>query len=221
MSCCRRIIRSFSTTINESQIPTTVLSTPNYAPSDAKHPAKLSAGVLLTRSPQITRPLTSFEKSFYLYQRRLNERLALSFPRYFYIKRGTPADVEWKRKIKARMTPARDIGIYYAYGKDKWNDELLLNAKESEPEHQVNALLEDARPVENDVNEDAAIKDKGIESPTPRVTNADKASDEQSLNRLLDRSLHLLVKDAQSNWRLPSDVITVEENLHQVGIEFR
>ena len=189
-------------------------------PSDSSLSAQASrhirAGILLSRSPQVTRQLTPFEKAFYLYQRRLNERLALPFPRFFYVKRGTPADLQWKTKLKTRLTPARDIGLYHAYGKESWNDELLLGAPESEPEHQINALIADARSAVPDEGEKPQDGDDLIEDPMPRVTDADATADEQSLNRLLDRTLHLLIKDEQDNWRLPSDKISSRENLYQV-----
>lgn len=189
-------------------------------PSDSSLSVQASrhirAGILLSRSPQVTRQLTPFEKAFYLYQRRLNERLALPFPRFFYVKRGTPADLQWKTKLKTRLTPARDIGLYHAYGKESWNDELLLGAPESEPEHQINALIADARSAVPDEGEKPQDGDDLIEDPMPRVTDADATADEQSLNRLLDRTLHLLIKDEQDNWRLPSDKISSRENLYQV-----
>ena len=74
----------------------------------------INAGVVLSRPPQITRDLTPFEKAYYFYQKRLNERLALPFTKYFYFRRGTPSDEDWKQKIRERQTAARDIGKYNA-----------------------------------------------------------------------------------------------------------
>ena len=122
--------------------------------------------------------------------------------------------------MKARLTAARDIGLYHAYGKESWNDELLLGAQESEPEHQVKALLTDARTVITEEGEDEKDSDDLIEDPVSRITDADAAKDEQSLNRLLDRTLHLLIKDDQDGWRLPSDILILKENLHQVAYLF-
>ena len=210
------LLRNFSSVLNEA--PKQPVETP--IPLDSSiypHNARqVKAGVLLSRPPQVTRSLTPFEKAFYLYQRRLNERLALPFPRYFYVKRGTPAALQWKRKLKARLTPARDIGLYHAYGKESWNDELLLGAPESEPEHQVNALLADARTAITEEGEDSQDGDDLIEDPVSRLTDADTTEDERSLNRYLDRTLHLLIKDEQDNWRLPSDKLCYRENLHEV-----
>ncbi|KAK1821451.1 hypothetical protein LTR12_004175 [Friedmanniomyces endolithicus] len=113
----------------------------------AKAPRKayqLLASPVLSRPPLLTRDLTSFEKAYYLYQKRLNERLALPFTRYFYYKKGTPGDAEWKRKIKVRKTPARDIGVYAAYGDEGWNDEVLVGDRTAERESVVEALVRDA-----------------------------------------------------------------------------
>lgn len=172
----------------------------------------------------LTRALHPFEKSFFLYQRRLNERLALPFTRYFYYKKGTPGDREWKRKAKARMTPARDIGVYNAYGETGWNDELLVGDRTSEPEEQVEALIRDAEgiAIDGDAREGEGQKkdtsqEIAVQRPLPRVTEADKAVDETSLNRLLDRSLYLLVKNKSGRWVFPEDIVQGREGLHQVS----
>ncbi|KAH7374357.1 50S ribosomal subunit L30 [Pyrenochaeta sp. MPI-SDFR-AT-0127] len=178
----------------------------------------VNAGVVLSRPPQITRDLHPFEASFFLYQRRLNERLALPFTRYFYFKKRTPADLEWKRKMKQRLTPARDIGRYQGYGDEAWNDEVLVGAKESEFEHQVGKLLEDA---ENSGAEPGAAEAPGakkvvrevVDWPMPRITEADEKGDFKSLNRALQRTLYLLVKNKEGRWEFPQDRLR-EEHLH-------
>jgi large subunit ribosomal protein L46 len=166
--------------------------------------------------PLLTRELTSFEKAFYFYQRRMNERLAMPFTRYFYFKKDTPADIEWKRKIKDRQTAARDIGVYNAYSEESWNDELLVGAKESETEHQVEALLKDAEVPGVGGSERGESKTEVVERPMSRVTEADKKGDERSLERKLDRTLYLLVQEAQGRWRFPAANLVGRESLHQV-----
>jgi large subunit ribosomal protein L46 len=199
----------------------------------------VNAGLVLSRPPQITRDLHPFESAFFLYQRRLNERLALPFSRYFYFKKKTPADLEWKRKIKQRLTPARDIGRYKGYGEEAWNDELLLGAQESEFQYQVEKLLEDAEqtgaeaqegetadaePTEN-APATASAAGKGtkvvhepVERPMSRITEADLKGDVKSLNRLLPRTLYLLVKDREGKWMFPQDKVVGRETLHMVGL---
>ena len=168
---------------------------------------------MLSRPPLLTRDLHPFEKAFYLYQRRLNERLALPFTRYFYYQKDTPADIDWKKKIKERLTAARDIGVYNAYGKEGWNDELLVGAKESEPEAQVEALLKDA---EVEAEDEGPVKKAKVEKPMPRVTEADTSGDTRSLNRLMARTLYLVVKGSEGGWGFPSGVLMGKESLQRV-----
>jgi len=173
----------------------------------------------LSRPPQITRDLHPFEAAFFLYQRRLNERLALPFTRYFYVKKRTPADLEWKRKMKQRLTPARDIGRYQGYGDEAWNDELLVGAQESDFEHQVGKLIEDAEQSgledASDTNGAKKMEREPVEKPMPRITEADQKNDTKSLNRALQRTLYLLVKNKEGQWQFPQDRLK-EENLHGV-----
>ena len=180
---------------------------------------KLKASVVLSRPPLLTRDLTPFEKSFFLYQRRLNERLALPFTRYFYYQRGTPGDIEWKRKIKERKTPARDIGVYNAYGDDGWNDELLVGDRVSEPEEQVERLLRDAEVEVKErgtEGEGKVVKKEQVERPMPRLTEADEAGDTKSLNRALQKTLFLVVKGGKCQWGFPSAELARQESLHTV-----
>ncbi|KAL5045516.1 hypothetical protein BDW71DRAFT_198248 [Aspergillus fruticulosus] len=176
----------------------------------------INAGVLLSRPPQITRDLTDFEKAYYFYQKRLNERLALPFTKYFYFKRGTPLDEDWKRKVRERQTAARDIGKYNAYGKEAWNDELLVGAKESEPEHIVEALISDAESTANNTSQDTS-KQEQIPRPHPRVTEADKKGDTKSLDRALQRTLYLLVQHKEGYWKLPSSPVDSGETLRSAA----
>lgn len=175
---------------------------------------------MLSRPPLLTRDLHPFESAFFLYQKRLNERLALPFTRYFYFKKRTPADLEWKRKMKQRLTPARDIGKYNAYNAERWNDEVLVGAQESDFQWQVDRLLEDAA---SDGREKGEAEDRGMkkverevfERPVSRWTEADEKNDTKSLNRALQRTLYLLVKNKEGKWEFPKDRLN-EENLHGV-----
>jgi large subunit ribosomal protein L46 len=193
----------------------------------------VNAGLVLSRPPQITRDLHPFESAFFLYQRRLNERLALPFTRYFYFKKNTPADLEWKRKMKQRLTAARDIGRYKGYGDEAWNDEVLVGAKESDFHYQVEKLLEDAEHgAEENEGEGAEgegastasavgkrkVEHEPVERPQSRITEADKKGDVKSLNRLLPRTLYLLVKNRDGQWMFPQDRVEGRETLHMVRL---
>lgn len=198
---------------------------------------RLMSAPVVSRAPMITRDLTDFEKAYYMYQKRLNERLAMPFTRYFYYKKGTPADIEWKRKARTRITPARDIGVYDAYGEEGWNDELLVGDRQSEPEVQVESLIRDVEgrdvisgrkvgdaeadgeAISGDMREGEGTKKdvaQAVERPAPRETEADRTGDVKSLNRKMDRSLYLLVKNASGVWRFPEDRVHGLETMSQV-----
>lgn len=172
--------------------------------------------MVLSRQPAITRDLTPFEKSFYFYQKRLNERLVLPFSKYFYFSPKTPADEDWKRKVRERQTPARDVGKYSAYSKEAWNDELLVGAKESEPEVMMETLVKDAESTAQATSQDSARQEE-VPRPAPRVTEADKQGDQKSLNRLLQRTLYLLVQTNEGYWKFPSSPVQEGENLRGVS----
>lgn len=131
--------------------------------------------------------------------------------------------MEWKRKIKDRLTPARDIGLYNAYGEEGWNDELLVGDRVSEPEEQVKSLLRDAE-VEVKGGRGAGeeqLRREEVQRPMPRWTEADEKGDRKSLNRALTRTLYLMVKrerrvKGESEWRFPEAELTGKESLHTV-----
>jgi large subunit ribosomal protein L46 len=78
-------------------------------------------------------------------------------------------------------------------------------------------LLRDAELVTTASSEGATTKKVEIERPAPRVTEADKQNDQKSLDRLLQRTLYLLVKTKQGYWKFPSSSVGLEENLRSVG----
>ncbi|KKK23945.1 hypothetical protein P175DRAFT_0487489 [Aspergillus ochraceoroseus IBT 24754] len=214
-----RVCRSCQETLVRRNYASAATQSPSESPSTAtstfpvvKPTYTINAGVLLSRPPQITRDLTEFEKAYYFYQKRLNERLALPFTKYFYFKRGTPVDEDWKRKIRERQTPARDIGKYNAYSKEAWNDELLVGAVEAEPNHMVEMLVQDAEATANATSQDTSKKEE-IPRPFSRETEADKKGDFKSLNRALQRTLYLLVQSKDGYWKLPSSPVAEGETL--------
>ncbi|PYH85885.1 CAF1 family ribonuclease [Aspergillus uvarum CBS 121591] len=216
-SCQETIVRrQYASAATTQGTPETTTAPPSSAFPVVKPTHTIKAGVLLSRQPQITRDLNDFEKAYFFYQRRLNERLTLPFTKYFYFKRGTPADEDWKRKIRERQTAARDIGKYNAYSKDAWNDELLVGAVESDPAHQVEMLVQDAEATVNATSQDTSKKEE-VPRPFPRWTEADEKGDDKSLNRALQRTLYLLVQSKEGYWKLPSSAVEPEETMKQAA----
>ncbi|KAF2423737.1 putative 54S ribosomal protein L17, mitochondrial [Tothia fuscella] len=225
-SICRSCRKSISSRRQYASTAAAVAEAPEsiHSPVTSSSPSTqlayaLRAGVVLSRPPQITRTLTPFEKSFFLYQKRLNERLSLPFTRYFYYRKGTPSEIDYKAKIKSRLTPARDIGRYNPYLDDGWNDEVLVGAQESEPEDVMEKLLGDVEvPVVNkfqgEQEQEKGRGDAVAARPAARETEADRTGDLRSLDRALERTLYLVVRDGKGRWGFPSDVLVGKESLH-------
>jgi len=243
-SCLNRLsnqARQYASAATATAEPTASTTSQHIPPVAAQKPAKayrILASPVVSRPPLITRDLSSFEEAYFLYQKRLNERLALPFSRYFYYKKATPADVEWKRKARNRKTAARDIGVYSGYGDEAWNDEVLMGDQTSSLEAQREALLRDAEgrliPGAEPAGDKEANKEQvsgdpkvgegqrkdlelHVERPASRVTEADEKNDTLSLNRKLDQTLYLLVQNKQGLWKFPEDRLFSREDLHMAA----
>lgn len=102
----------------------------------------------------------------------------------------------------------------------------MVGATESEPDVQIDALLQDSVMVDeednksllDDVTEGQASKEM-VEKPPSRVTEADEKGDVRSLNRKLARTLYLVVKGKQGGWEFPTAGILGKEPLHRVSRE--
>ena len=119
--------------------------------------------------------------------------------------------------MRERRTPARDIGLYNGYGKEAWNDELLVGDQTSEPAVQIEQLLKDAE-VEVKAKEGEETKKEEVQRPMSRWTEADERGEMGNLNRLMTRTLYLLVKKrgSESRWTFPENELLRDESLHRV-----
>jgi large subunit ribosomal protein L46 len=164
----------------------------------------------------------------------------MPFTRYFYFKKDTPADTDWKIKARERNgVPARELGGYRAYGDEGWNDEVLVSELEqggkgkmgrmglAEPKYIVDTLVRDARVRAVEGKDGAAVEvqegeelvgDKEVERPLGRWTDADRKGDLKRLDRRLARTLYLVVKREEGGWGFPAGELVGRENLHQVGL---
>lgn len=203
-------------------VPPTTQMTPDLpAVSPVPQPRYIiKAGVVLSRPPLITPDLHPFQKAYYLYMRRLNERLVLPFSQYFYYKRGTPSFEHWRTKRRERGgVAARDIGKYNAYTKESWNDEVLIGNTEADPENIVKQLIEEEGRGQEYAGERGDIALGGLR----RTTEADEKNDQRSLERALGRTLYLLIKrkgqsDEEENrlWTFPNAPLEAKEGLKEV-----
>ena len=186
--------------------------------SSQKEEYRIKAGLILTRAPLITRALTPFENAFFFYQKRLNERLALDFRHTLFFKKDTASDLDWRIKFEERgRIAAKELGRYYAQGRNAWNDELLVGSTLSNEERIRDILLKDAEiRVTEDGEEAKPDEVVPVERPMPRITEADKTNDIRRLDRKLDRTLYLVFKDRQGKWQFPSQDLPTDEYLHEV-----
>ena len=181
---------------------------------------RIKSGIILTRPPLLTRPLTPFESAFFFYQKRLNERLTTEFKDTMWFKKDTAADLDWRIKLAERggLIP-KELGRYHAKGRNAWNDELLVGSTLSDEERVRQILLKDA---ESRVTEDGepAKPDEiiPVEQPQPRITEADRTNNVRRLDRKLDSTLYLVLRKSSGEWQFPSDDLSTEQNLHEVRI---
>ncbi|KAK4230875.1 39S mitochondrial ribosomal protein L46-domain-containing protein [Podospora fimiseda] len=184
------------------------------------NPYLIKSGVILSRPPILTRLPTPFEASFYLYQKRLNERLSAPFRKDFYFKQDTALDLDWRIKLKERHgVPAKDIGRYNPRGRMAWNDEVLVGSTTSDPQHIVETLLKDAEVRVSEDGEEIAPEERiPVERPMPRTTEADEKNDVRRLDRRLDETLYLVVKRGEENeWGFPEGQVPTQEALHETA----
>ncbi|KAK4137131.1 hypothetical protein BT67DRAFT_438390 [Trichocladium antarcticum] len=204
---------------------TTTTTTTTARPATAGDPSayRIKSGVILTRPPLLTRDQTPFESAFYLYQKRLNERLTAPFRRPFYYKQDTALDLDFGIKLRERHgVPAKDIGRYNPRGRLGWNDELLVGSTTSDPAYVVDRLLADAEVRVSEDGEPIAPEERvPVEAPLQRRTAADETGDVRRLDRAMDRTLYLVVRreveGGEAVWEFPAGQVPTEETLHKTA----
>ncbi|EXF78014.1 NUDIX domain-containing protein [Colletotrichum fioriniae PJ7] len=185
-------------------------------------PPSIRAGVILTRAPLLTRPLTDFEQSYFFYQKRLNERLTMPFITSVYFKPDTPALIDWNMKVKDRKgTVAKELGVYNGKASTAWDDELAVGDGLSKHDKAVELLLKDAVMRVSDDAEIIPEEDRAPpEALAPRVSEADIKGDQTRLDRAMERTLYLVVRKAgrkKDVWEFPAAGLSTEENLHEAA----
>ena len=94
---------------------------------------------------------------------------------------------------------------------------MLVGDEISEPAVQIESLVRDAE-VEVKEREGEEVRKEELERPMSRRTKADERGEMASLNRLLTRTLYLLVKKGgeAAKWMFPSNELLRDESLHTV-----
>ena len=216
-------IPSQSSTVTETSTkPTTETTTASLRPvSFSRYQYTIKSSLILTRPPLLTREPTPFESAFYLYQKRLDERLAVPFRHQFYFRKDTAAELDWRLKVRERHgVAAKDIGRYNPRGRVAWNDELLVGSPTSAPQTVMEKLLADAEMRVSEDGEEIATEERvAVERPSSRRTEADEKGDVRRLDRALDKTLYLVVRKGEGGeWQFPEGEVSAGETLHEVRV---
>ncbi|KAJ9131162.1 hypothetical protein NKR23_g11829 [Pleurostoma richardsiae] len=203
------------------------VTTPPLEPTASSSPSpvpftravyRIKSGIILSRPPLLTRKLTPFESAFFLYQKRLNERLTAPFSKKFYFKKDTALDLDWKIKVRERGTVGKEVGRYSGVGRNAWDDEVLVGSELADQDRVRETLLRDAELRVSEDGEELSAEDRvRVEQPMPRETEADRTNDVRRLDRKLDRTLYLVVKGSDDTWGFPADDVRTDENLHEAA----
>ncbi|GJE86795.1 39S mitochondrial ribosomal protein L46 [Phanerochaete sordida] len=156
----------------------------------------VQTGIILNRSPTLTRKPTPFERTYYAYQARIERALHNPLPTEFYFKPGSLLEGIFNREENARERKA--------WGRPGYKPKTKASAESALGEENESGLLPG-------------------EEPPPvlmsRTTEADRKGDVKSLDRKGDRNLYLLVqaKDEAGKdvWRFPQTAVDKEELLHE------
>ena len=157
---------------------------------DAPKQHRLAVGILLNRSPILTRTPTKLEREFYKYQQRIQRALHNPFPHEFYFKQGSVLEAQFNQDEIRRERKA--FGPSFVKDKED-KSSLLMNLETSGEED---------------------------EKPMPRRSEADDKKDVKSLDRHGTRNMYLLVKGVEGDehlWRFPKGYVETGEMLHEVS----
>ncbi|KAI7902426.1 39S mitochondrial ribosomal protein L46-domain-containing protein [Cokeromyces recurvatus] len=156
--------------------------------------SRIQASVILSRTPQITRDATPFEKAYFDYREKLERQESTTTPTEFYFKKGSVAERRWKNDEEAR--------------------EKVMN----DPTKSMTEAVEESRIKWESENENLVAANK-VEK-LGRVTKADLENDTKSLDRALQRTLYLVVKntnDPLNPWQFPQGPVDTSEYLHEAA----
>lgn len=181
----------------------------------------IKSSLILSRTPIVTKDISEFEKLFYNYQEELERRLMWTFPKWFYFKKGTVAEREFTQAQKYPIPSAR--GVWFPngvpdikHGRDRrFKQDVILPKKHIElEESNSSSASSDAAELNDLDNVGRPIK------PNSRITKFDESNDQTSLERKLPRTLYLLIKESNGNWKFPSfnvESSNEDNGLHKIA----
>lgn len=210
-------IRCYATTQSATAASSTSSTTPQ----------SISLTLILSRPPIITQDLTPFESQFYKYQSELWRRLMWTFPKWFYFKQGTMAELRYRQINKNPVS----YNPKMSYPKGKPDLKHLRDRRFRQYIRAPKTYREEDEIVEG--QDQSEFKENEISRkiiPASRITEADKRNDVTSLERKLSRTLYLIIKDSKNengDWKLPNFKelnenlqplhVLAEEGLYELG----
>ncbi|KAI8867953.1 hypothetical protein GQ42DRAFT_149004 [Ramicandelaber brevisporus] len=181
-----------------AQLITADASTITVAPPlSAEGRSRIFAGVLLQRNPIIIREPTALEVAYSDYKGSLERSNSMQFPTSFYFKKGSIQDAQFQQRERTMLNDIDKVQTGYG------------------PEYQKKMATAG---VKQELSESDSVK---IEL-APRTTNADKINDVKALDRALDRTLYLIVKEKKSKegdsqWQFVQESMTTSGYLHSTA----
>lgn len=185
----------------------------------------ISLTLILSRLPIITQDLTPFESQFYKYQSELWRRLMWTFPKWFYFKQGTMAELRYRQINKNPVSYNPKLPNWpkgkpdLKHLRDRRFRQYIRVPKTYREEDEIVEGQDQLEFKENEISRKIV--------PASRITEADKRNDLTSLERKLSRTLYLVVKDNETNWKLPTFKeqsanlqplhVLAEEGLYELG----
>lgn len=176
--------------------------------TEASSPALkgIRAGLILSRTPIVTRDIPEFEQQYYNYQEELERRLMWTFPKWYYFKKGTVSE---RAFAEAQNYPIpKHRGAWFPkgvpdlkHGRDRrFKEEVIVPKTEQAAETEEDSV---SRPIKFN----------------PRITEADKSNDQTSIERQLPRTLYLLVNQ-ENTWKFPAfNIESDAKPLHEIAEE--
>ena len=175
----------------------------------ASSSTKIISSLILSRPPVLLREPTKFEQAYHEYNRQLSEALQQPFPKDFYFKKGSAAEKRFEED-----QASSPLGF----------SAIAAAASGSASKGKAGKSKQDAPAASAPPASSSTVMDGEAESrPLPRTTEADAKNDVRSLERKLDRTLYLVVKQKSgrgaATWRFPAKALTntKHENLHDVS----
>lgn len=166
---------------------------------------KVSATLLLLRTPVITADLPEFQKTYYKYQKELWKRLMWTFPKWFYYRPGTISEQKYRELNKNPVY--NNPNVEFVGGRPEIRQQRDRRFK------QEVKLPKTYDELSTETTDGDSLSRKIV--PNSRITKADEANDLTSLERKLSRTLYLLVSSDGKKWSFPT--FSGEGPLHQIA----